>query len=171
MRCKRPVATLATALLPLAALSACATQAGDEYPSLAIRDVERISGSADPAPREVEPAPPTPAAVLDRLAQLRTTATQAHATFTTRAKATSRTISTAAGAAQGSEAWAAATAALADLDGARSETMVALADLDRLFVDAATQGADLSRIGATRDEVEALIAQENATIDRLTSGS
>lgn len=172
MRCKRPVHTLpiklAFALLPLAALSACATPADDTYPSLAIRDAERVNGTAEPVAREPYVPPATPAGVLDRLAQLRATAVQAHATFTSRAQASRGTISNGIRAAEGSDAWAAASAALADLEGARSQAMLPLADLDRLYVDAATGGEELARIAAVRDEVVALVAEEDATIDRLT---
>lgn len=168
MRCKRPVHALVLTLLPLAALSACATPADDSYPSLAIRDVERVSGTAQPVPREPYVPPATPAGVVDRLAQLRAAAAQAHAKFTSRATASRSTISNGIRASEGSEAWAGASAALADLEGARSEAMVALADLDRLYVDAAVEGAELARIGAARDEVVALVAQEDSTINSLT---
>lgn len=153
-------------MLPLlAGLSACATPA-DQYPSLAIRDVERVVGTADPvvAPPYVPPAPA--AATLDRLTQLQSAATAAHAAFIAQEARDRGVIARLSGAATGSDGWAVGLAALAELQGARSRTMVALADLDRIHVDAAVAGEDLSRVAAVRDAVAALVAQEDAMIDR-----
>ena len=50
-------------------LGACAT-ATEEYPSLAIRDAERVTGTLEPAPPTPYVPPATPAAVVDRLDRL-----------------------------------------------------------------------------------------------------
>ena len=77
------------------------------------------------------------------------------------------------GAAIASEAWSIAQVALADLETARSEAMIALADLDSLYIAAkaaavTTGGSgDVDAIEATRGEVMALIAEEDATLTAL----
>lgn len=153
-------------LLPiplLAAVAACAAPQG-EFPSLAIRDAERITGTATPAPANPY-TPPAPApATLDRLGQLQAEATAAHAAFTTQAARDRVVIAGLAGAATGSEAWAAGSAALGELEGMRGRTMIALADLDRIHVDAAVAGEDLACIATVRDAVAAMVAQEDAVI-------
>ena len=146
-------------------LGACATADDGEYPSLAIRDVERVSGTlAPPAPYV---PPPTPAAVSDRLTQLASEAASAHRAFGTEAPRARTAANAARGDAVGSETWAVAQVALAALESARSRAMIALADLDRLYVDAAVQGGELTRIAATRDQVIAQVEQQNATIDAI----
>jgi hypothetical protein len=150
-------------LLPLAA--ACTTPEG-EYPSLAIRDAERVTGTLQPASAPYVP-PPTPTAVLDRLDRLAAEAASAHRAFLTEAPAARNAVAAASGAEFGSDGWARASVALAGLEGARSKAMIALADLDRLMVDAAVQGGELERIVAVRNAVTAQVDEQNATIEAL----
>ena len=162
-------------LLPLAlvtvCVAACASTGTSQYPSLATRPGERVSGTAVPV---AAPAPPPgTAATGSRIAQLRAQAQAAHARFAERRESAASLSATAQGAAVASEAWAVAQVALASLEAARSEAMIALADLDSLYVDArngavATNGSgDVDAIGATRDEVIALIGEEDATLAAL----
>jgi hypothetical protein len=154
------------ALLLLPLLAGCATPS-EEYPSLALRDAERVTGSFEPAAPAPYVPPPTPAAVLGRLDQL--DAASAHRDFLAEAPAASRTIEAASGAEFGSDAWAAGSVALAGLESSRSKAMIALADLDRLMVDAGIEGGELVRIVAVRDTVTAQVNEENATIETLAS--
>ena len=154
------------ALLLVPLLAACAT-ADETYPSLAIRDAERVSGTLEPvAPAPYVP-PPTPAAVVDRLDRLAADAASAHRAFLAEAPAARSAIAAAGGAEFGSDGWARASVALAGLEGARSKAMIALADLDRLMVDAAVEGGELERIVAVRDTVIAQVDEQNATIEAL----
>lgn len=154
----------ALVLLPL--LSACAT-AGEEYPSLAMRDAERVTGTVEPvAPTPYVP-PPTPAAVLDRLDRLAADAASAHQAFLAEAPAARRAVTAARGAEFGSDGWARASVAVAALEGVRSRAMIALADLDRLMVDAAVVGGELERIVAVRNAVTTQVDEQNATIEGL----
>lgn len=150
-------------------LAACATQA-EEYPSLALRDAERASGTLMP----VEPAPyvppPPSSAVLGRLDQLGADAAGAHQAFLAAAPEARSAVAAARGAEPGAESWARAQVALAGLAGARSRTMIALADLDRLYVDAAVEGEALERIDAVRNRVIAQVEEQDATIGSLGSG-
>jgi hypothetical protein len=156
--------TLASAAL--LSLAACASAPG-EYPSLAIRDAERVTGTIA-APEPYIP-PPTPAPVLDRVAQLTGEAASAHAVFLGEAPRARSTVSAARGAGAGSESWAQAQVALAGLEGARSRAMIALADLDRLYVDAAVEAAETERIAAAREEVIGMVEAEDAVIAELAA--
>ena len=158
-------------LFPLALLAACASASGGKYPSLATRPGERVSGTAEPVP--VLAPPPATAATGSRIAQLRAQARAAHARFGER-RASAATLSAAAqGSAVASEAWSVAQVALASLEAARSEAMIALADLDSLYVSAKDQAAltdgsgDVDAIGAVRDDVIALIGEEDSTLSDL----
>lgn len=154
-------------LTPVAAfalLAACASPEG-EYPSLAIRDIERVGGTM-----EVEPAPPPPAppaAALASLDDLAAAAREAHRQFLAAEPEARRMTNSAASSGRGSEAWARAQVAIADLEAQRSETMIALADLDRIYVDAATSAQATESIAAVRSEVNGIVDQQNDVITSL----
>ena len=154
-------------LLPL--LAGCAT-AAEEYPSLDIRDAERVSGTLEPVASAPYVPPPTPAAVRDRLGQLAAQAASAHQAFLAEAPAARSAVAAASGAEPGSDSWAAASVALAGIESTRSRAMIALADLDRLMVDAALEGAELERIVAVRNTVTAQVEEQNRTIEALARG-
>lgn len=162
--------SIAIAALPL--LAACATADG-KYPSLAIRDVERAQGQFTPvpaAPLDVPPVIASPSGPLaGRLAELGTAAAASHKAFLASAPTATRLANAAAGAAIGSDGWAAAQVALADLDSARSATAVALADLDTLMVAGAVQAEDVSAIELVRQQVLVQIGEEDETLARLRS--
>lgn len=162
-------ALLRIAPLVLAApLAACAAGSGD-YPSLAIRDAERVEGAFEPAPAQ-EPAPPPaePSAdLLQRLSQLRAAASSAHQAFLEAAPDARRKVEAARGTGVESNLWAAAQVALADLDSARSQTAVALGDLDLMFADATLAFELRAPIADTRGEVAEMIAQEDAILTEL----
>ncbi len=154
-------------LFPVAAfvlLAACAAPEG-EYPSLAIRDVERVSGSmeVEPAP----PLPPPPAASLASLDDLAASALAAHQRFLAVEPEARAIANSAVGASRGSEAWARGQVAIANLEAQRSQTMIALADLDRIFVDAATSAQATESIAEVRDQVGAMVDQQDEVIQSL----
>ncbi|WP_156842222.1 hypothetical protein [Novosphingobium aquimarinum] len=163
---------LAIALL-LFTLAGCASS-GD-YPSLALRDAERVAGSASAAPAEAEAPivlPPPGADTLTRIDGLLGAAREAHARFQRKQEATRRTVGSARGASIASDNWVAAQVALADLQSARSGVVTALAELDGMYVDArvaeaATVSPTAQAIGSARDTVESWVAQENAAIASL----
>ncbi|AKM10544.1 hypothetical protein [Croceicoccus naphthovorans] len=153
----------------LFALSACASDTS-RYPSLAIRDAERMSGSAAPAEPDVTPPPvpaQPPADLAGRLAAIADAASKSHATFTERARI-ARAKATRAE--PGTLAWSDAEVALSSLESARSDTMFALADLDSMLatgaVDQAETGvpAGLPQILELRDRVAGLVAAEDAVL-------
>lgn len=149
-------------------LGACAT-ASEEYPSLAIRDVERQAAvpPIEPVPY-VPPAPPS--AVLQRLDQLTGEATSAHRAFLAEAPRARSAVSAARGAQPGAESWSVAQVAVAGLEASRSRAMIALAELDRLYVDAAVEGTALDRIAAARTQVVEQVDEQNATIAAMLGG-
>lgn len=153
------------ALLLSATLAACASS-GD-YPSLAQRPAERAQGSFAADPVEVAPAPPpAPSAdLVARLAALRRDAAGHHAQFMA-GLPSARRLAAAAGP-SGSDSWASAEVALADLDSLRSQTAVALADLDALWVDATIEPGPREAVGTVRDEVESLVRAEDEALRGL----
>lgn len=167
--------SLLLAPVALLALSACATD--PRYPSLAMRDFERVEGNSSPVEAEdtVTPPPaPLPSGLGERLAELRRQAEASHAEFLRRASTARNRSSAAAGAAQGSPRWSDAIVAISDVESARSDTMFALAELDSMLALGAAERADsgaavgLPQIAATRDSVAALVAEEDQVLVELT---
>ncbi|MFC4256097.1 hypothetical protein GRI97_11790 [Altererythrobacter xixiisoli] len=145
-------------------LGACA-RASTDYPSLAIRDVERAQGTMLPPAPYIPP--PISAATGDQLTRLAQQADAAHREFGTLADRARRAVTAARGQGPGSDNWAVAQVAVAQLESQRSATMIQLADLDRIFVDAAAQGNELTRIEEVRQKVSAMVDSENLLIDEL----
>lgn len=164
---KSPVLRIAPLALA-APLAACAAGSAD-YPSLAIRDAERVEGTFEPAPAPEAPAPPVqPSAdLLERLAQLRAEAASAHQAFLEAAPGTRSAVEAARGIGVESKLWAAAQVALADLDSARSQTAVALGNLDLMFADATLAFELREPIADARGDVAELVAQEDAILAEL----
>lgn len=158
---------LICAVLPLAA---CATS-GDRYPSLAIRDIERAEGRFEPVPSTPMSVPevevPASGPIVQRLAGLGAAAEASHRAFLASAAGATRRADAAAGAAIGSDTWADAQVALADLDSARSATAIILADLDTLMVASAVQARDVSAIEAVRQQVLTQVTEQDAVLARL----
>lgn len=150
------------------ALTGCAGQS-ELYPSLSIRDAERVSGTFEPV--EAEPFVPTPTseAVLGRIGALGADAARANDRFMAAAERTRGTVAAARGASPGSENWSVAQVALAELESSRSDAMIALAELDQLFVQASLDAAELSEIEQARAQVAAIVASQDQTITSLHS--
>ncbi|HEX7751332.1 MAG TPA: hypothetical protein VF440_02935 [Novosphingobium sp.] len=160
-------------LLPSLLVSGCASR-GD-FPSLALREAERVGGSAEPAPAASPAATPPPApsgTLTQRLEQLVDQARTAHARFGERRGPAERTIG-AGGGAVGSEGWASASIALATLESARADSMIALAQLDEIYAEAAVDAgdagnpADRDAAEAARNQVQGWVNEEDAVLDRL----
>lgn len=160
----RPLRLYLTALPAALALAGCASSS-TEFPSLAIRDAERVSGEIAVPSGPAQPLPLAP--TLAQLDPLMAAVREGHARFVSQAPAAQRAVAAARGAAVGAESWSVAQVAVANLEAQRSQVMIALADLDRLYASAAIEGADVSTTAAALAEANALVAQENAEIDRL----
>ena len=91
----------------------------------------------------------------------------AHRRFMAKQQRAVQTVAAGSGAARGSESWAVASIALAELESERSAAMVALADLDQIFAAARIEGSDTSAISAARDEVSDWIGDEDSVLADL----
>lgn len=149
-------------------LAGCASSSAD-YPSLAIRDAERASGSLD-APSVDTPAPvpaPLAASVVEQIARLEAEARSAHGAFLDASPAARQSAQRAGGAAITSNAWADAQVSLGNLDSIRSRTAIALGDLDLLFVDATLGFEQREAIGVARAKVVELVREEDRILSEL----
>jgi hypothetical protein len=163
-------ARLVVPVLCALALSACAGTGGD-YPSLAIRDVERAQGQFEPIPVEPIAVPQVPTnyegSLNERLAMLVEAAASAHQRFVASAPTARRAVASAGRSDIGSSAWGAAQVALADLTSIRSDTAIALADLDILHIAASIAAEDRAQVDAARASVIALVEEEDAVLAEL----
>lgn len=163
------MATLSTGL-STGLLTGCANGQGS-YPSLAIRDAERISGTLaavnEPAPPAIDAPAPLSQNIVVRLAQLQSQASRAHKAFLGSAPAATRMVNAASGSDVTTDRWASAQIALADLESTRSVAAVPLGDLDVLFTDATLENTQRDAISAARDSVVAMISEEDRILAAL----
>ena len=148
-------------------LSACASTS-DRYPSLAIRDAERIHASAEAAEPPPPPLPVQPSADLTRqLAQIRADAHRGHQAFLAAVPRTRSLVNAARGSASASDAWISAQVSLSELEITRRQMMTAMADLDKLLLQTELNGGAIDAVTETRDRVSALMDEENALMRQL----
>jgi hypothetical protein len=157
---------VAIVLPPL--LAGCASSSAN-FPSLAIREGERVSGTLQPVPGVPWVSPPAPAEALGRLGGLEAEAQTAHSAFLARADAARGTIGAGSRAEEGSDSWANAEIALATLQSVRAPALLALAELDRIYVDVLTEAAEVEEIAATREGVVAMVETEDRLIGELNA--
>ena len=159
-------ATLLVALTGL--VVSCASPRAD-YPTLAVRDAERVQGqfvTGEPVRLDVPPVEVDLAGGLDaRLASLVAAAQEAHADFLSIEPRAQRLV--AASGNSGSDSWAAAQVALAELDSARSRAAIPLGDLDAIYTSARVSASEVAAIETARGEVIALVAEEDASLAQL----
>ncbi len=147
-------------------LGGCASS-GDRYPSLEIRDVERVSGQFASTAGAVQPPGPISQDTVRRLADITASARESHSAFNRAAPGARRIVNSAASAAVTSDRWASAQVALGDLDSKRSLTAVSLGDLDILFANAAIDLAARPEISEARAEVARMVADEDVILAEL----
>ena len=147
------------------ALAACASPSTD-YPSLAIRDAERLVGveqeSAPPAPLA-----PIPADVMQQVGAYQAKASRADEEFRGTLPRVERTVSAARGSGIASDRWSNAQIALSELDALRATTAIALADLDALYAARAVELERRDAIDEARGEVSAILSRQDTTLNRL----
>jgi hypothetical protein len=156
-----------TALLSIAALSACSAPGGP-YPSLQPRAAEAIDPRV-PVVRPVNDRPVT-ASLAERLGSLVSQA-QANNSAFDNAAAEAERLATAAGAPQ-SDGWIVAQEALTAAIAARQPTAQALGDIDALAASLLqTQGgiapSDLAAIQRAQAAVDTLDARQSARVDAI----
>ena len=154
-------------VLPALMLAGC-VGSGEQYPSLAIRDVERNPVQSEPAP-PIEPV----ALTLRSLAPSRSVddfveqASALHRTFLAREPAARRLVAQARGTSTDSDIRARATIALADLSSIRSQTEIALADLDLLIAEGSNRFEDTALADAGHALVLDLVNEQDRTLSSL----
>ena len=158
-------ASLLFALIPVFLLGGCTSTPG-QYPSLARRPIERVTGTLSPPPAPPAPAPVDPAVAM-RIDSLLERVRAADAKFNAREGRVRQVVGAAAGAAKASEAWSVAMVALAELDAARSEGMVALADIDAIYAASRIGGEPAGEAIAAREAANALVAAQDKVIASL----
>lgn len=157
----------ASSIALILTLGACASSA-DRYPSLAIRDIERIYGSAQP----VEPAPPPPPVeaspeLTQRLSQLQGEAARAHQAFLSALPRTRSLVNAARGSAVASDSWVAAQTSVSSLESSRNRIMLAMADLDKLLLQAEIEGGAREAVAQAQASVNGMVEEEDAVLEQL----
>lgn len=145
-------------------MAGCAGDKG-RYPSLATRDFERVRHADVSAPL-LTPGP-AGAEALARAEQLLGEARNAHADFLKAAPGAVSAVGLAAGTTPDDNAWSAAQIELARLDSLRSLAAIALGDLDLLHAGASLDFRERDALGNARDQVVALVEEEDRTLARL----
>ncbi len=157
-------------------LGACA-ETGD-YPSLARRPIERISGSAAVAPASsanIQPeTTPVSADLASKLSALEVKAHISDSQFRSKLTSSETTIMAGRGTEVASKAWSNAVTALSDLETTRTATAQLLITLDAIEIDnrssrlnADQAGSADSRILAVREEMNTIIADEDKKLKSL----
>ena len=149
------------------AVAGCAGSAAGDYPSLAIRDVERQQGQFTPATTPPATVPVLSAGEARSVAEILAAARAAHGRFAAATAPARRAVLAARGAAAGSRAWGDAQVALSNLESLRSVTAVSLADADRLHARASAEGLVPMELDAARATIADLVADEDTTLAAL----
>lgn len=154
-----PIAGFATLLL-----AGCAGSS-DAYPSLAIRDAERVTGSFTPS--EPESPPPPPVASDEDVGAIADRARETHSRFMSERPGALAAVRTARGLGVESNARALAEVRLAVLSSLRGQTQLAMAELDSLQAKAATTFAPTGSIAVAQSQVAAFLSEQDEAIDSL----
>lgn len=155
-----PPIAAATLMICALAMAGCVGD-GDQYPSLAIRDVERLAGTEPPRPAPDAVAPIVSAQDLSAIV---TRARVFDQRFADARPGAIRLVRQAASAGIDSDIRARALVAVADLRSLHGETALVLADLDRLEAEAASAVAPIADIRAAQAEVAAITRDQDRAI-------
>jgi len=140
------------------------------YAALLPRPIElRNDNRADAqAPKLIAPAAP-PNELMTALHQDLQQARKGDADFASALALQRKMIQAAHNAAPMSEAWIAAQQGLSALEALRAPTIEAQTQLDARYLDARTTGIGVDAITATRAEVSAIVAQQDAILTALSA--
>ena len=150
-------------------LTGCAADT-DRYPSLAIRDFERVQGTFEVADQE-EFDPPAPASAnkLAEAVDLLSRAKLEHQSFVAFLPEVEQLLVAANGLGPEDNAWAEGQMAFAQLNTTRSRLAIILSDLDLMFADTSLSYQELDEIEAARESVRVLVAEEDEILTALIS--
>ncbi len=150
-------------------LVGCVGGDSERYPSLAIRDAERMVGQFTPT---TPAAPPVePVASPAQLGDIVASAQGFHRQFEAARPQVSRLASQARGAGPESEARSRALVAIADLASLHGRTALALGDLDRLEAEAANTFAPVAAIRAAQAQVSDLVTAQDEALAEIESAA
>lgn len=150
-------------------LAGCAAEKG-KYPSLAVRDAERVTGQLTPTQPDDPPAVPTrPANESERIGDSLTIARNAFDKFQAEENAAGSLIQAASDDPASEDKRSRALVAIASLSSLRGQTVQALAQLDQMEAEAASTFAPLEDIQRAQFAITHLLDQQDATLARLAS--
>lgn len=158
---------LSTLLIVPAVLLVSACAKPGAFPSLDIRESERVTGTMAAPPAPAFTPPPLATATLATLDGLAARVRAAHQRFLAEAGTAGATAQRGAGSQAGTETWSDAQVAVAGLEAIRSDAMIALAEIDRIHVDTHLAGGDAAATERVRAEASALVAEEDRLIGAL----
>lgn len=162
------------ALILLAALSAVTTACAsdsDRYPSLSLRDFERVQGEFTVAEGSSASLRPEPLGIekVSQVSESLAKANARHEAFIEQVEAARPTVIAAAGSTPEDSRWSLALVEIAELDTRRGATASLLADLDLLYADASLEFQERIAIAQARADIDALVQVERKAIDELLS--
>jgi hypothetical protein len=155
------------AAVPLALLAAACAGGGGDYPSLAVREAERIYASGDP----IKPAPVIAdrPGIAARIGALLAAGRDNQSAFEA-ALATAQQLAGRAGG-PGSDSWVAAQQAVSRAEAARASIASARADLDAFAAVEAAAGpvsdADFARLTEGSAQLHALATRQQERLDAV----
>lgn len=160
------------AIVTLAATVAGCATSNDRYPSLAIRDFERVQGTFEVANEVTGIEPPAPASATDitEAVQLVDQARLSYQGFLDLLPAAKEKMQAARGLGPDENAWAEGQLAFADLVVKRGEVATFLSNLDLMFADASGSYRQLSEIDEAREIVRQFVAEEDSILSKLSIG-
>ena len=162
----------ARTLAPLAGLAAilsgCAG-GSDRFPSLALRDFERVEGSFGAPDSSASELRPAPLGVLQaqEVAQALSEARSRHQRFLELVGPARTNVTAATGTGPEDRRWGLAQVEIAELDSRRAGTAALLADLDRIHAEASLSFAERGRIEQARAEVGTMVAEQSGLLGEL----
>lgn len=140
----------------------------DQYPSVAIRDVERAQGQFEPsAPIEPAELPIRSMAPSESVEEILDRAGGAYQSFLAREGDVRRLVAQARGTSSESDARGKAVVAIADLTSLRSELEIALADLDLLVTERSNRLVDYKEADIAHALVLDLATEQDRTLSAL----
>lgn len=167
MTIKRSSAPIALALLS-GLIAACAS-GSDRYPSLSLRDFERVQGqfAVNDSVREDIHPDQLPVARAEQVREAIEAARTRHSRFITHAEQARSVIAAAAGTGPEDKRWSLAMVEIAELDSRLGATASLLADLDALYTSASLEFQQREEIADARMEASALVTEESRILQQL----
>ncbi|MEM6909861.1 MAG: hypothetical protein AAF494_14410 [Pseudomonadota bacterium] len=162
---------LTPAISSLLAMSlvACAGDS-ERYPSLAVRDVERLNGEfSTSAPASMPAELPEPISQTRSVDALMASAEISHAKFMAAVPNARAMLNRAQSSAGNQQPNPDTLVALSKLAALRGETAIALSELDLLAADTAMRFETASQVEAARMQVLTFVSEQDRTLNRLWS--